>query len=153
MNMREIKAAAKAANIECIVDREGDVCLRPMEFDGEGRRVVTLAPDPCEFGSRDSAGTRLATMTKTNEPSAGAIKAARAIRKATFGQAKNVIGHAEIIDREAVAPLAAEVAELREALRAVVLAADECALEIRNETTAAAIRHARAALNRKGNVQ
>ncbi len=52
---------------------------------------------------------------------------------------------------------AAEIASLREAKRellavceAVRFAADQCALQVRNETTAAAIRHVRAALAKHG---
>ena len=52
MKIEEIKRAKARAHqmgLEFITDRDGDVCIRPMHFDGDGRREVRYQPDPCEF--------------------------------------------------------------------------------------------------------
>ena len=42
---------AHALQHEWIVDRDGDVCIRPMVFTDDGRRELLHYPDPCEFSS------------------------------------------------------------------------------------------------------
>lgn len=54
-----MKHLAHSINCEWITDRDGDVCMRPMLFDDEGRRVVRHHPDPCEFVPADEAARRL----------------------------------------------------------------------------------------------
>ena len=49
---------AKDVNHEWIVDKDGDVCLRPMHFD-DGIRVIREQPDPVEFRPFVEAHERL----------------------------------------------------------------------------------------------
>lgn len=58
--MSEIEKAAKAAGMEFITDSDGWVCIRPMLFDSNGRRLVRYQPDPCEFHADEHAAWRAA---------------------------------------------------------------------------------------------
>lgn len=60
---KEIEALRKLARLkhhECIVSPERDVCVRPMLFNADGTRQITLQPDPYEFESYQNALQRLA---------------------------------------------------------------------------------------------
>ena len=59
MTTKEMKKIAHAHNHECIHDRYGDICIRPMLFDDEGIRQVRYHPDPCDFESPEKATARL----------------------------------------------------------------------------------------------
>jgi hypothetical protein len=62
MNIEEMTKMAHAKNHECIVDRDGDICIRPMLFDDEGIRQVRYQTDPCDFEKPDKAIARLMAL-------------------------------------------------------------------------------------------
>ena len=58
MTNKEMKTMAHSLKMECIIDGDGDVCIREMHFD-DGVRQVRHYPDPCEFSSRELAIAKL----------------------------------------------------------------------------------------------
>lgn len=55
MSFEQMKKIAHINKHECIMDRDGDICIRPMIFTEEGIKQNTLWPYPCEFRSRSEA--------------------------------------------------------------------------------------------------
>lgn len=48
MNNEKLIELCHSMQLECIIEQDM-VCIRPMLFDEEGRRVVRSYPDPSEF--------------------------------------------------------------------------------------------------------
>lgn len=59
----KIKTLANNLNYECIEDGQG-VCVRPMLFDEEGKRIVRYKPDACEYMSEEEAFQKLMEKKK-----------------------------------------------------------------------------------------
>ena len=62
MNIEEMKRVAHENAHECIVARDGYICIRPMIFDCDGVRQVMYKPDPCEFERPDTAEARIRAL-------------------------------------------------------------------------------------------
>ena len=61
MTFPEMKAKANLLRHECIRDRDGDICVRPMAFAADGTREVLHWPMPVDFEAPEKAMERLAS--------------------------------------------------------------------------------------------
>lgn len=59
-----MKALAKKIDHECIMDKDGDICIRPMKYDDDGIREILYRPQPCEFQSSEDAAKLLALLAR-----------------------------------------------------------------------------------------
>ena len=64
----QVKSAAHKQSMECIIDRDGAVCIRHMLFDDDGGRIVRHAPDPCEFNLTLAEAARMVGMNAKHTP-------------------------------------------------------------------------------------
>ena len=61
---------ARLKGQECLRDRDGDICIRPMLFDDDGIRVVQMRPDPRDFRPRIDAEAFLNALPMPQEKGA-----------------------------------------------------------------------------------